>query len=111
MYRVKKKRKSRDFNKLVQLINLELEGKEHELTLGKHVYYIPNHLLDQMHLSSFDLNCSEVENGIVSSINDKYIFVRFFSFDTKTGTIEFSQTAKACRRENLFPISIKTLLK
>ncbi len=41
-----------------------------DFTVGQHVRYVPYH-------AHGDLNHPDCENGVVSSISDKYVFVRF----------------------------------
>lgn len=93
-------KKNLELNKTLSLINLELLEKE--FSIGEHVYYIPKHLIN----SDLYLTHPEVESGIISSMNDRFIFVRFFSH-VEQCTIGFQETGKACSKDNLFPMSIR----
>lgn len=57
-----------------------------EFPVGMRVLYIPNH-------AHSDVNHHEVEVGEVTSVNQRYVFVKF----------DCQQTSKACRPENLKP--------
>lgn len=52
---------------------------------GDRVVYIPTHVYD-------DFNHEDCERGVVSSINDKYVFVKF---------VDHMPNAQACNPENL----------
>lgn len=96
-------KKHLELNKTLSLINLELLEKE--FSIGQHVYYIPKHLMNP----DLYLTHPEVESGIISSMNDKFIFVRFFEVDMGS-VIRLQDTGKACSKDNLFAMSIRDII-
>lgn len=60
------------------------------------VIYIPNH-------AQGNINHEDCESGIVSSMNEKYVFVKFYrnKFINITVDEALTLTAQACKRENL----------
>lgn len=67
-----------------------------EFSLSDLVVYIPNH-------ANNNRNHEDCEYGIVSSINESYVFVKFYKTKYKDITIKeaLQYTAHACKRENL----------
>jgi len=63
---------------------------------GDKVNYVPSHLLD-------DYGIEDMEPGVVTSVNDKYVFVRFHMKEKGIFTDKFRFTSIACNPENLFP--------
>lgn len=63
---------------------------------GDLVVYIPNHAYN-------DYCHKDLEFGIVSSLNDSYVFIKIYrnKYHSRTFTETQSHTAQACKRENL----------
>lgn len=97
-------KKCLELTKTVNIIELELSEKN--FIKGEHVYYIPPHLMN----TELYLTHPQVESGIVSSMNNQYVFVRFFEMDEEKGLIGLQATGKACSRDNLFPMSIRDII-
>lgn len=64
----------------------------HTLTPGTRVAYIPTHALG-------DIDHPDVEYGIVSSFNGKYVFVKFYGALSTFGWD--GATSQSCRPEDL----------
>lgn len=71
-----------------------------EFKIGEFVIYVPNH-------ANGDILHPDCEEGIVSSMNDKFIFVKFYRSKNFNRTIETALKlgAQICDRTNL--VSIK----
>lgn len=61
---------------------------------GMSVTYIPNH-------ANGDINHPDCENGVVSSTNDKFVFVKYNNGDCVIKTGDEPYTAQATKPENL----------